>query len=317
LWTAPKVNIRRPQIMPRERLRKRSVLTCTDVVDRAAYIDSVWVICKQELAMDDFKELRSTLLRAGEPSKARLLVKRRHYINPHTGELFFFYVLAIHQPARATIKLLAKMQKATPHLLRLHRLDMALDLMTSTRKLAEKVHARLKGCFLPLHRSVSLATRYRATTYYGNQRMVGTRVVVYSDKTSKATGALPCAHIEYRIRGASRLKSAGYAVAADLLELDHAEFWSKKLRFFQAPHRLRLQRILENRARREGKTNPLGYAQARMRHLLRLSLDEKGVFVFANYDHLLRQGIHPRPSELYTKLDNYWAVPAPENALWR
>jgi hypothetical protein len=69
----------------------------------------------------------------------------------------------------------------------------------------------------------------RANTRYSNSRKSATNFVDYPDRPSKVSGELHCLHIEWRIQRASALVRAGLPKVADLLTLDHREFWREQL----------------------------------------------------------------------------------------
>jgi len=69
----------------------------------------------------------------------------------------------------------------------------------------------------------------RANTRYSNSRKSATNFVDYPDRPSKVTGELHCLHVEWRMQRGSALVRAGLPKVADLLTLNHCEFWRERL----------------------------------------------------------------------------------------
>ena len=119
--------------------------------------------------------------------------------------------------------------------------------------------------------------------------------VVYRDRQSKSGAEGYCLHLEWRIKGASAFRRAGFASVMDLLHANHREFWQSRLTFYrldpdilgrrycnwirQRPRRtpriIRLGKFSYNLERRAGGTiiRALGSTQAVVdayRHKLRV-----------------------------------------------
>jgi hypothetical protein len=113
------------------------------------------------------------------------------------------------------------------------------------------------------------------TCYTNRRRKSATNNRVdYHDLPSKVTGEVHCLHIEWRMFGARSLARAGIASVADLLALDHRQFWRQRLHLYEID-RNRLGRMLSNgqrRSRRNGKWLDNGLDQDRILAALTLNM---------------------------------------------
>jgi len=71
--------------------------------------------------------------------------------------------------------------------------------------------------------------RRRVNTRYSNSRKSPTNLADYFDRPSKVTGEVHCLHMDWRLQRASALVRAGLPKVADLLTLNHREFWRERL----------------------------------------------------------------------------------------
>ena len=72
-------------------------------------------------------------------------------------------------------------------------------------------------------------TFHKGITRYTARRRVPNKLVSYADRPSRITGEIHCVHVEWRLNGARALQRAGIATVAELLKLDHYQFWKERL----------------------------------------------------------------------------------------
>jgi hypothetical protein len=301
--------------MPRKRIAVRMPLLQTYVVERLAYIDSVYVRTTKKIDPVDLKRLKSTLTPDIRLAAERYRGDPWRYQNPITGAWFYHYVHTIHQPTKATIQVLQDIQDQSPEILHLLQVDFALDLTTDNDLDAARLHLAFLGVLTPARLGKSIHKPEFKTSYMGAWGS-GNEVVVYSDGRRKVRPQSPRVHIEWRIHGAKALERAKIKSAIDLVAVNHRAIWEKRLRLHIMPTLTRLLRILECRAARNGR--PMNPEQMkRTRHLLeRMSTDYNGRYFAQGLDDFLVHGLHPKPAQLYKRISNKWALPEPSNALW-
>jgi hypothetical protein len=73
---------------------------------------------------------------------------------------------------------------------------------------------------------------YIGATRYSGPRNAPNIFALYGDKPNRNSGALHCAHMEWRIKGAAALRRAGIRSLEDLLNFEPAVFWTKRLSLF-------------------------------------------------------------------------------------
>lgn len=301
--------------MGRKRIRIRNVPLGAYVVERLAYVDSMFVRTTRKLDPEDFELLRQTLPLDVRFSERRLLSQRWEYINGETGEVRHHHVLVIHQPMKDTCRLLAELATQNPNLLHLLEIHLALDLVTHSSVDVESLYRHILATFTPARLPTSDQTQEFDTTYIGLQTG-GNRIVIYRDGVRKVRPDSPRVHLEWRIHGAKALQRAKVRSIEDLLRFDHKAFWAQKLRFHVMPDLPRLGKVLERRAVRAGKfLSPEGRARLN-EAIFRVSHDHRDWLSAQRLDSLLVSGLHPRPAQLYKRIPNAWALPEPGNVLW-
>lgn len=299
--------------MPRKRIAVRKPILQAYVVERLAYIDSVFVKGNRKIDLADLERLKATLTPDARFSDKRYFGRYKPYINEKTGECFYHYVHIIHQPTKATFCVMQDIQDRNPGIFSLLEVHFALDLITSSDRDADHLHEALLGVFVPARlksKDQEYSTTYMGTTYGGNE------MVAYSDDKSKVRPESPVVHLEWRIQGDRALKRANIKSMMELTEFNHRAFWAKRLRLRIMPTLPRLVRILECRAARNGRLLDLKKSQRTMNWLVRGSQDYLGRFSAQDLNDLLVILRHPRPSQLYMPISNTWALPKPGNALW-
>jgi hypothetical protein len=113
----------------------------------------------------------------------------------------------------------------------------ALDLLTQERHDARELQRRVVQGLMPHAKPFEAVHREGATAYFGFHRAElspGISVAVYSDRPSKVAGS-PCCHIEWRVKGAKKLRELGLREPHNLLALDHNRFWRAMLDIVEVP----------------------------------------------------------------------------------
>ena len=301
--------------MPRKRIAVRTPLLQAYVVERLAYIDSVYVRTTKKIDPVDLERLKSSLTPDVRFPGKRYSGRMRRFIIPTTGECLYHYVHTIHQPTKATLRVLQDIQEQSPGLLHLLEVDFALDLTTNSDLDATQLHKSLLGVLAPARLGKTIHSEEYETTYIGARRS-GNEVVVYSDGKRKVRPESPRVHIEWRIHGAKALDRAKIRSAIDLVAINHRTIWEKRLRLRIMPTLSRLIRILECRAVRSGRPMSPSQNQRTVYLLARMSKDYHGRFFAQGLDDFLVRGLHPKPAQIYKPISNKWALPEPGNALW-
>lgn len=285
------------------------------VVERLAYIDSVFCRSMRMIDADDLERLKESLTPDERFSGTRYFGDKWIYVDSSTGETFFHYVHTIHQPTKSTFRVLQGIQERNPGLLHLLDVHFALDLTTSSDLHAARLHEALLAVLTPKRLPSTDHDQEHDTTYIGRRRS-GNEIAVYSDGKRKVRPASPRVHLEWRVHGAKALQRANIKSPLDLLELDHRDFWSKRLRLRIMPTLPRLTRILELRAARKGRPMSPEQKLRTANALKRISSDYHGRSSAQGLNEILLSGLHPRPSQLYKPVSNKWALPGRANALW-
>lgn len=301
--------------MPRRKLRVRKIALGLYVVERLAYIDTVIVRTTRSIEGEDYELLRRTFPPDERFAKDRFYPDSWEYVDKETGEIRWHHVLYCHQPTKETFKVMEDIQKRQPDLLFLLGVDFALDLTTNSESDAAILDRALQSVFVPARLPLADHAHQFETTYIGKKRSKN-RLVMYCDGVRKVRPEIPRVHLEWRIRGKTALERASIYGPADLVRFDHRAFWAKQLRLRVMPQVPRLVRNLELRAARK-KGHPLSpQSRERLKNVLtRLGKDYLGRFSAKYMDDALHAW-YPGHTELYGRLANEWALPAPGNALW-
>lgn len=295
--------------MPEARVPPESEL-CTA---RSSYIDSV------EIQQTRF--FRQELLRH----------MARYCGSTHGPKAFGTYggrirnLLWLHQPQREAIEYLN--DKPATSIVSVH---VALDLTTpsadATYLLSEYLRPRLV-----LNRVPKEPVKLVGDTLYlsfSAHRRLGKQLAYYDDSPSKVIPDSQCCHIEMRIRGAYELRRSHLRTPAELLALDHREFWKQHLMLLESPSATALgARWLKAFMRRGGKPTaryPYDSRKEAARRtggrLLRAVQGEDGSPVANDLIHFLRQRRPLGPgsvSDLFTAVPIDWMLPTAENGLWK
>lgn len=301
--------------MPRKRIAVRTPLLQAYVVERMAYIDTVYVRTTKKIDPVDLNRIKDSLIPDVRFSESRYFSTDRPFINVATGEWLYHHVHTIQQPTRATFQVLQDIQERNPEVLHLSQVDFALDLTTSSELDAALLHEALLGVLTPTRLAQTDHDQEFETTYFGAKRSAN-KILIYSDGIRKVRPESPRVHLEWRIKGEKALERASIKSAIDLAVIDHRAIWEKRLRMHIMPTLSRLIRILECRAARSGHPMSPARKQRTMTVLSRISKDYQGRFLAQGLDSILVRGLHPKPAQLYRRISNEWALPASGNALW-
>jgi len=190
------------------------------VISSASYVDTVQVRLQR-------------YLRSGELERLFALRGARYDTKPLQWYPRWKSSVVLQQPSREFLA--AEDWTEEPQLV--SRLDIALDLMTSTVDDAEAVHHFLDTHQVKPWRGRQTQVRFGGTTYSALGAGTSIQLVKYSDRPSKVSGQ-PCCHIEWRIRTPAGVQGAGVKSLRDVLRINHSAFWRKRVRLYQVdlPH---------------------------------------------------------------------------------
>lgn len=219
--------------MPRKRIAVRTPLLQAYVVERLAYIDTVYVRTTKKIDPVDLDRIKETLIPDARFSESRYFSKDRPYFNEVTGQWQYHHVHTIQQPTRATFQVLQDIQDRSPEVLHLSQVDFALDLTTNSELDAGLLHEALLGGLTPARLAQTDHAQEFETTYIGAKRSAN-KILVYSDGIRKVRPESPRVHIEWRITGSKALHRANIKSAIDLAVIDHRAIWKKRLRMESA-----------------------------------------------------------------------------------
>jgi hypothetical protein len=301
--------------MARPRRNRRRRLPPVDLLlDSVSYIDTVAVILPRSMPKEQFAELRGSLVSTQRSVHRRYVVKKI----PHPDGAWHL-VMFVHQPTRRALEILDDAMRP-PLRARLHEVHLALDLCTRTAVDARRLQEYVVELWLPSRRPKAPVQWIHGTAYYNRGTRRGVESVLYADLPSKVSST-HCLHIENRIVGSARLRTAGLATAQGLIGLDHAAYWENALVLRRSPSEFGLaRRLAQVRSRQAADLNVHPYPPARSASLLlRRSLGPHGAVVA--YDVLAEMRRYKslyagRPGLLFTKQRHDWLLPRPGNALW-
>jgi hypothetical protein len=132
--------------------------------------------------------------------------------------------LQLNQPKPDALRMLANLSG-----LHLNYLEVALDwIFDNEFECAEAFDFLGRYHVKKYHRNQGI--RYvEGTTRYTGPRGAPNMLAIYNDRHCKLTGEVFCCHLDWRICGNAALERAGIATVADLVDLDHREFWRQRL----------------------------------------------------------------------------------------
>ena len=89
--------------------------------------------------------------------------------------------------------------------------------------------------------------RFYKTTRYTGPRKTTNNFVSYADQHCHITGEVYCLHIEWRLKTKRALDRAGIHSVADVLTMDHRQFWLTRLILKTVADAERLGRLIDNK----------------------------------------------------------------------
>lgn len=294
-----------------------------EFVRAVSYVDTVVVQMIRKVMPDDF---RRALVRSTRPFGGRYVRK----IIP-TANGFFILKIWIHQPTAASLELLADFE-ATGWL-KLLEVHVALDLIASSHEGAEILRHHIEGRLLPSVRAkyerqlrntdkkVCAVSSVGDTTYYFKDIGAGTEIAIYSDRFSKTAYGAPCCHVEFRLRGAGKLRAADLSGLQSVISLNHRKFWDSQLSLWRHPTVEAIARA-SNGTARSRTPESLGSAQNKRdaRRMIRLATHTDRGFLngYLLYLELRNEArkYNERPLRLFQNVNHDWALPPPQNGLW-
>jgi hypothetical protein len=138
--------------------------------------------------------------------------------------------LQLNQPTAAAIEILARRNDVHMNYVEValdwvfDRPDDKDDAVTFLHRHVVKSHHRKQG--------IRFVVGEHGATRYSGPRRAPNVLADYSDRPSKETGEVDCLHLEWRIRGREALCRSGFVSVRDLLDIDHREFWARRLKMF-------------------------------------------------------------------------------------
>lgn len=305
--------------------RRERVSLIPDLTDRRSYVDTVGVRMPRLLEKPQFRDLRMALVQELRPHKRRMVLERIRLPPPSDG---FHLVLWIHQPTVNAIEILKRDCRC--HLYSVH---VALDLFTPSAEHAGEVQRYLERRLQKNGRPATPLRRVQETVYIGESACPaprrGTKLAMYSDKPSKITGG-PCTHVEFRTTGATWLEAKELGSLDAVMELDHQNFWAKRLRLRVPPRSDRLLFLMAERLARWQRTHGTRVVSPRQKRVEVASdvlasecdrLNLESVDASSNdalYACHRIEGLSGRmPPNLFKHEDAFWMLPViNRNALW-
>jgi hypothetical protein len=252
--------------MTRRARRNRTALLPVDIRGTYSYVDSIGFRVPGRLPPDLFDEVCASLHHPHGWFKKPFLEKVKA---PQWDRFHLFFWL--HQPTRRSIELLQKYEPA-----QFYGVDVALDLCVGSPRAASDLESYVlrhihkqgegrkrgnepregKSRKLPSWRSGDkthightyvwdFITPDSGEIHTGPGRRCS-QFVVYSDLPSKVTGG-SCVHVEYRVAGTRPLLNDRFPSTDAVQQLDHREFWKKRLHFLEPPSGDRLERVVAER----------------------------------------------------------------------
>ena len=194
--------------------------------------------------------------------------------------------IELYQPSRRALKLLADALAGTQYDAEISYVELACDLITRAQGKAEALgkwllgHVWLKSCRERVVLDKNGTTYYYHRRHDGNGRKSPKVLALYADKPSKLPGRRkgePCCHIEFRLSGAAAVKRAGIVSVGDLLDFDHAAFWTQGICLASWKSKADLGRAVY-----AGDAEISGAALRKHANMVMREYDLKGTFVMQN-----------------------------------
>jgi hypothetical protein len=136
--------------------------------------------------------------------------------------------LQLHQPSTDALRFLSRLLSKRRIYHEINCVDVAIDYVFRTTQETLRFHKFLDVHFVKRWHRKHRLSYFRTTRYTAQRRWVRNNVALYSDKPSRFTGD-PCAHLEWRSRLKSAVRSIGVSNLSDLISFDHRGFWEKRM----------------------------------------------------------------------------------------
>lgn len=154
----------------------------------------------------------------------RALCQVKPVVNRHNGYIAgsrLIFNQTLHAPTKARLQRLQQLLGDTKY--SIVGVDVAADINDLGAKEVIRQTAVLKWARTPLQ-------DHNGTIYFSGLKRRGTMLVVYNDKPDRFT-AMPCTHIELRLRGSACLKRNGIVCLDDILALNPRQLFARRLKF--------------------------------------------------------------------------------------
>jgi len=300
--------------MGRKRRVVRRSLIPVQVDKTVSYVDTLCIALPVGARTEAIRSLRVSLLNALRPYKARYVPKK---LGRSDG--YWFWALFIHQPTIAALDVLAT--TTTPY--RIVQLHLSLDLLTNSYEEARRLHRYVESRLVPTPRPKSSSVHVREkTTYFGKGVRRGNEVVLYHDRKSKVERERFCLHIDWRLMGSTVLRKASLTTPADIVYMNHREFWDQRLRLLLSPTGSYLLAARQRQLKLKAplKEHAADKARRLVRAALRIATGPDGNLISSDLLHFLNSKpspVGPSAIRLFSPEPHAWMLPPELNSMWR
>ena len=131
--------------------------------------------------------------------------------------------LQVRRPSQEALQWLATLSGVL-----MNYVEIGLDWTFTTEEERDAAHEFVINHHIKRWHGDQQVTFHKGTRYTA-QRRVPNKLVSYADRPSRITEEIHCVHVQWRLNGARALQRAGIATVAELLKLDHHQFWKDRL----------------------------------------------------------------------------------------
>lgn len=291
-----------------------------------SYIDTIQLVLSRHFSKERFDKYWQSLWGPSIELDGRYRCKKTVTTNG-----FWIYKVVLHQPTSSELYALSEIERLGG--CRVTRVDVALDLIAHDSCSPDALRRHVESRLIPSMRAkrtviaqhdgheMESVTCFENTTYYFRGRRCGIEIALYSDRFSKTGYGWQCCHLEYRVMGAKRLRTAGVSTVKDVYALNHTKFWDSHLAFWRPPTPDSLARS-SNGTPSARTVDSLGTQtnQRQAHSIFRLATHhEQGMLNATRLYFELRDRTgkyNRRPLRLFERVDHTWALPEPRNYLW-
>jgi hypothetical protein len=207
--------------------------------DICAYFDMIQVWVREPLDHGRLAWLRGQCGRRDRRLRGGLHVQTR----PARFDRNYRQLLQLRQPKAPAFRWLAGREDAL-----INRAEITLDLTFESNAerddAQEFVHQHLVRRWHGRRQEIRINSSDNDTRYDAG-RGAPNRMVIYDEDHCRITGELHCLHIEWRVKGAKAVRSAGIESPRDLIGFNHHRFWQRRLLLYEADL-MRLGRLIRN-----------------------------------------------------------------------